>query len=349
MKNDCLTRSECAALRGMAIMAIMLHNYCHWFSFAIKENEYTYHSYYNYFLWNHVFNLNKNVIFDLFSFFGHYGVPVFLFISGYGLVMKYEKEDVDPPTSHFIVYHYLKLLRLMAIGVVAFIAVDFILQNEFRFTIMRIIGQFTMLINFSPNPDKVIKPGPYWYFGLMLQLYVIYKLLLYRRHWSYTIILIAICWAVQALCSPTGDTLNWLRYNSIGAIMPFGIGILYARFGKNVNTVTHIIIFCASISAIYFFGTSYQLWLWIPLFIVMGSVSLIKITPSLLVKPLAWIGGISSSIFVIHPIIRPIIIKYANNENHIYVYLIIYTLASIAIAYLYSMLLKYIPKPKFQQ
>ena len=37
-----LSRTECAALRGLAIIGIFLHNYCHWLGFAVKENEYTF-------------------------------------------------------------------------------------------------------------------------------------------------------------------------------------------------------------------------------------------------------------------------------------------------------------------
>ena len=37
-----LTRSECAILRGIAILGIVLHNYCHWLGPVVKENEYTF-------------------------------------------------------------------------------------------------------------------------------------------------------------------------------------------------------------------------------------------------------------------------------------------------------------------
>ena len=40
--NGLLAMSESAALRGIAILGIMLHNYCHWLGFAVKENEYTF-------------------------------------------------------------------------------------------------------------------------------------------------------------------------------------------------------------------------------------------------------------------------------------------------------------------
>ncbi len=86
-----LSRSECHALRGLAILGIFLHNYCHWLGPAVKENEYQ-------FFRSHVEGLRHALgcpdtwlPVHLISFFGHYGVPVFLFLSAYGLTMKYER------------------------------------------------------------------------------------------------------------------------------------------------------------------------------------------------------------------------------------------------------------------
>ena len=36
-----LTREECTAMKGIAILGIMLHNYSHWLKGIIRENEYT--------------------------------------------------------------------------------------------------------------------------------------------------------------------------------------------------------------------------------------------------------------------------------------------------------------------
>ncbi len=41
-----------------------------------------------------------------------------------------------------------------------------------------------MLCNLGICSFETFAPGPYWYFGLMLQLYVVYRLLLFRRSWG---------------------------------------------------------------------------------------------------------------------------------------------------------------------
>lgn len=37
-----ITKSECSALRGIAIIAICLHNYCHLLPNSVQENVFSY-------------------------------------------------------------------------------------------------------------------------------------------------------------------------------------------------------------------------------------------------------------------------------------------------------------------
>ena len=37
--KELLTRNECTAMRGIAILAIVLHNYCHFISKIVQEND----------------------------------------------------------------------------------------------------------------------------------------------------------------------------------------------------------------------------------------------------------------------------------------------------------------------
>jgi hypothetical protein len=99
-----------------------------------------------------------------------------------------------------------------------------------------------MYINVLPEPDKIVWPGIYWFFGLMMQLYIVYRLLLYRRSSWYVVALIAVCWLLQVFCDPDGDTLNRLRYNFIGGMLPFGLGILLGRsWGEGVRSQESVV------------------------------------------------------------------------------------------------------------
>ena len=247
MKQELLSRAECTAMRGIAILAIVLHNYCHFIGKIVKENEYQFFTSNNDRLWHALTNPDELLPVHLLSYFGHYGVPVFLFLSGFGLVKKYEKNErieelkngslqsFNPSILQFLKYNYLKLLRMLIVGFSLFIIVDMLTPGRFQFHWYNVVAQLAMYINVLPEPDRIIWPGIYWFFGLMIQLYIIYRLLLYRRNSWWVVGLIAVCWLLQAFCDPEGETLNRLRYNSIGGMLPFGLGIIVARI-PNVGT-----------------------------------------------------------------------------------------------------------------
>ncbi len=343
-----LTRAECAALRGIAIIGIFLHNYCHWLGFAVKENEYTFRISNCHDLLRALAAPDANLAVHLLSFFGHYGVPVFLFLSAYGLVMKYESAPSQPngaseKASSFIVSHYKKLFSMMIVGFVAFTMVDAITRGAHHYKFLDIVGQLLMFNNLMPDPDHVIWPGPYWFFGLMLQLYIVYRLLLHRRSSWVAVSLIAVCWIAQMVCAPDGDAINRLRYNFVGGMLPFGAGLLFARHGRSLAKPQWAAVAVASAVAVVLFSFMFQLWLWVPLMVCAFCVALAKVMPKSLVQAFAWMGGISAALFVLHPITRKIFIPISHRGD-IYTGLLLYVVASVAIAYFYHSLRGYFRK-----
>lgn len=343
MKNNVLlSRGECDALRGIAILGIMLHNYCHWLWFAIRENEYKFYLSRSQQLADYFASgVDEMLPVQLLSYFGHYGVPIFLFLSGFGLTLKYElpsKTDTPAPSIwNFTRIHYLKLLRMMLPGFAAFIVVDYLTIGPRPYPAENVIALFGMAANLLPEPNEAIWPGPYWFFGLMMQLYIVYRLLLFRRHWGYTVGLIALCWLLQVCCSPESAGLNYLRYNFIGGMLPFGAGLLAARFLRldmvDVSGFHWFVRFAILSLAIVAGCFSFQTWLWVPLAIVVASVCLVKALPEILLKVFCWFGTISATMFVIHPLLRKIFIPISRRGD-VYDGLLLYLIATVAICWM---------------
>ena len=358
MKNELLTRDECSAMRGIAILAIMLHNYCHFIGRIVQENEYQFFASNNDKLWQVLSNPDALLPVHLLSYFGHYGVPVFLFLSGYGLVMKYVKSLTPNPSPigeggygvfRFVRYHYLKLLRMLIVGFTLFLCVDAVTPGRFQFHWNNVIAQLLMYINVLPTPDKIIWPGIYWFFGLMIELYIVYRLLLYRQKSWIVIALIAVCWLLQVFCDPEGETLNRLRYNFIGGMLPFGVGILAGRYVEHLNI--HLsrwawgAILLGTTILIVIMGFNYQSWLWIPLLIIVGTIALVKVLPQQLLTLVTWFGTISAAMFVVHPIARKLFITVAWRQD-IYDGLILYVIVAIALSWAVKKVIDQIPSPK---
>lgn len=350
-----LSRPECAALRGLAIVAIVLHNYCHFIGPIVKENEYLFSASNNLRLMQVLEHPDGLLAVHLLSYFGHYGVPVFLFLSGFGLVMKYERGEASPDSwtrrLSFVRYHYLKLLRMLVVGFTVFLMVDAVTPGRFPFQWENVAAQLLMYINVLPTPDKIIWPGIYWFFGLMMELYVVYRLLLYRRHSGWTVALMAVCWLLQAFCDPEGETLNRLRYNFTGGMVPFGLGVLLARWerwrgavpqwGRGVWTA----VLLAALALLFALSLSFQTWLWTPVVAVAGSVAFVKSVPATVGRLLVWFGGISAAMFVAHPIIRKLFITVAW-RGEIYDGLVLYALVVVAASWAVKGIVDRIPQPK---
>ena len=373
-------------MRGIAILAIMLHNYCHYVKGIVKENEYQFLERHCDQLWAVMTSPDEFLPMHLLSFFGHYGVPVFLFLSGYGLVMKYESAPVPTVGQRsavrsawdFILYHYLKLLRMLIVGFTLFLMVDAVTPGRFPFHWDHVIAQLLMYINVLPEPDKIIWPGIYWFFGLMMELYVVYRLLLYRRRSLYVVLLIALCWLLQVFCEPDGEMLNRLRYNFIGGMLPFGVGIIVARtivwrvegggWSENTSsadsaveaTAEHISLHTPHSSLLertpllglllaivltVAMSFSFHAWLWIPVVIIIGTIALVKVLPKVVLKVFVWFGTFSAAMFVAHPIARKLFITVAWQRDA-YDGLMLYFVVAIGLSWAVKQIIDRIPSPK---
>lgn len=355
MTNSELSRAECAALRGLAIIGIFLHNYCHWLGPAVKENEYTFRARNVEGLTHAITRMDSMWFVHFISFFGHYGVPVFLFLSAYGLARKYEASALPDAgrgvgawlseTGRFVAKHFWKLFGMMFLGFALFTTVDLLAGGAHHYHLSDVVSQLFLVNNLMPDPDHIIWPGPYWFFGLMLQFYVLYALVLRRAHWGVVVGLIAVCWVAQAVCEPESETLNRLRYNCIGGMLPFGLGLLYARYVPSLQMKRSVLAVVAVVSAllIYALSLTYQTWYVVPAFVCLGALTLVKAVPAALLRPLEWVGALSAALFVVHPTARKVFIPLSRGSD-VWTGLLLYIIASVALALLFRKLTQRAPK-----
>ena len=351
-KGDLLTRSECAILKAIAIVMIMTHNFSHLIEGIVPENEFSFTVDRGKELLVHLAHPDYNILLHLLSFFGHYGVPLFLFLSGYGLVMKYERsEHAAPGFFRFVGQHSVKLLKLMFLGFVCYMIIRYSMQVNHTLAMgkVNILAQFAMVINFLSEPWLRIKPGPYWFFGLMLQLYVIYRAVLYApsdskaRRWVWPVVFILVCWVMQIWgANPHHHRwLGWMRYNFFVAALPFALGLLVARYQVSftLKRWQWCLGWLAAWAVVLGMNFSFHLWLWAPAMVVVSVVSLAKALPRWTHTPLVWTGGISAMLFVVHPLVRTVLIDHAK-DGYIYSLILLYLVVSFVLAIAYKWLLK---------
>lgn len=321
-----LNKDDCQVLRGLAILGIFIHNFCHLLKWAAHENEFFFSMENDVYFWDHVFSVDFGV--HLFSYLGHWGVPVFVFLTGYGLSIKYGREDSEKvSTMLFLTAHFKKLFSPMLFGMFIFYSV-FLLINSCLWEgwIMSLITQVTMTGNFMLHPNLIIKPGPYWYFGLTMQLYLFYRLIIYNHLNRIYIIVLTMSLVALLLMKSHFYLLVWFKYNAIGWLLPFTIGLLlggYTGTFTNISRAMWCVVSLVSGVVILGAGSNYYSWLLIPVMTIPFFIGLCKLLKGYAYLTCMFLGNLSLYIFVVHPIAREIILTLLPN-NIWYVNLLIY-------------------------
>ena len=372
LKGDkILTLNQCNVLRGLAIIGIFLHNFSHWLHGAHHENEYVFYQQHGDAMWKYWtkgFADGFEPI-QFFSFFGHYGVPVFLFLSGFGLVMKYERAGASKlGTLPFLAYQWLKLFRLMILGFIATTLVYNVWCGFDPHPWNETLTQLLLVVNpLFISPGSAIQPGPYWFFGLMLEIYVIYILLFYPTshnqkstwRWLMPVLVALLAWGAMALCKDHVRRLDYLRYNAAIAALPFAAGVLVARYGlPKLPKWLLATIAVAALPLIAISNLNFHAWLWTPLLVIAGAVAFVKFfdksssaASGIVMHPLAWTGVMSAFIFVVHSVPRMPMFKFVLWRQGTlmysdYAWIAAYIVLTLTLAWLYKQLLAVIPNPR---
>lgn len=378
--NDLLSKTQCNALRGIAIIGIVLHNFCHWLNpeVVILENEYNFNLSFGQRMWDYLCGgIDMYFPVQFFSFFGHYGVPVFLFLSGFGLVRKYEGAKSEKSTAtQFIIYQWKKLFRLMLLGLIIGLFAHAMYNAFYKADWLKyLVAQLLLVINVLKRPELNIMPGPYWFFGLMLEVYVIYRLIVFPTNkikkkgwkwlrWFIPVALVLVAWIMQVPLINRHVFIRYLRYNAVVAMLPFAMGVLMARYGfPRLPKWALATIAIAAMPVLLLANLNFYTWLWGPMIVIAGSVSFVKLFEArdatiqsrldLSLKPLVWTGVLSSCIFVVHPLVRlPIFMEVIWRDPKIglcpqfYLLLTIYIVITLLLAMGYRYYLELYPAPK---
>ena len=288
-----LSRERCHSIKGIAILMIMIHNFvdelmginCNEMAYSLKTTQ---------IFLDHLFT--SDALWYIISYCGWIGVPLFFFLSGYGLTKKYDEKSTLKPWA-FIKNHVIKLWLLL-------IPVYLIFYCIYTTNIKSAIAQLTftnVILSYGKN-GFYIDPGVYWFFGAILQFYllfVVFRKLSTRWLW----VLCAVFLAVHYCFLYFGDkySTEWIRHNFLGWGMPFILGMIAARSKADVSKRTNLILCVASFIALC--ACLVIKWL-TPFTEVSIIVFLVTLARMFTMKWACFIGVISPSIFVLHPLIR---------------------------------------------
>ena len=319
-----ISKDEGTLLRAFAILAILFHNYLHWISDSPGENEFTYRPERIHALLSGLGSNPLDAARLVATYFGHYGVQVFFFLSGYGLMIKYRDQ-----TPHWFTFQKKRWATLFPAILIA--AVGYIIYESFRLGRhhvlheegLNLIRQIIGVSNFIP--DNIYHPiGPWWFIGVILQFYLLAPWIIkwvnrYGDQFLYA--MIAGSMLTEFLLGPIlSDFVDFnINHSILGHLDVCALGILWARKKKFQIPLITILI-----AAALFIAGNFNESLWI----TTGVTSLIVALPLLrylgdLTKNQTWLtsylmftGHLSMYLFLCNGYLRRPLIGWAQQSPH---------------------------------
>jgi peptidoglycan/LPS O-acetylase OafA/YrhL len=339
--NTILEIKDTTIIKGIAILLIICHNFFHWLKPIMGENEFSFNLEFSQNFIESLISNPLNFLQYILAFAGHYGLQLFIFISGYGLTVRYAYKVYS--YKGFIKKRLVKLYPVFTIALLGLLVYKFIIfNNELNSEVfIDFILRYTLLANLIPKEVFVLN-GPFWFYSMIVQLYLLFPLLLFiiKKNIKYLYLIAVLTFLIVLVFNQHLSGLNFsLFYNFIGHLPVFVFGIVYAFKGDLINkhlkwmSFVAIIILGLSIYNIYFWHLSYLAFL-----VLFLSVHLFlkKIRfPKVLSQFIVFTGGLSYYLFAVHGFLRTPWVYLANKAdsdifNHLF--LLVFLTISFGVA-----------------
>ena len=341
-----INREQTNLLKGVGILLIIFHNYFHWVPPYTGENEFIFNPEFVQNLFNGLKTSPLDIPNTLFSYFGHFGVQLFLFISGYGLAKSFQKKEhgfID-----FMKKRAAKIYPAFIIGIIVLIAYVTLVYGFPDLKWFAKIGlKLAMVHTLIPGQALAIN-GPWWFYGLIMQLYVLFiPLFFVIRKWGwqgFAVVAIASYLLIFSLYQPLLSSDLFVMANAPGHIPEFTLGILLAFNTKVSKWAIPLCVVIFIIGNFYFLSFPLT-FITITYLLVVLILKLFR-RENILFKVIVFYGKLSMFLFAIHGFFRrPYFVETAIEAKNplitallAFIYLLVVTIVAYVSKVLYERL-----------
>ena len=343
-----LDRGAVQRLRGLAILAIVLHNFFHLIFRKTKENEMNFDpARFQYFLTDFI-DAPTEWIPAVFTYFGHFGVQIFIFLSAYCLSLSYSSVRLD---TGFLASRIKKLYPTFVIVILIWVAISGYgewggsvgplqtLVDHFRDIVLLLAGLYPLVPgNFYPMV------GPWWFIPYIMQFYVLWAVI---GSWACNtsgrtlLALIIVGLAVNKILVPlikVNIGVN-LLFTPLGHLPEIFLGVYFARYGV---ASSWLVLVPASVGLVLS-GMSWKLWPMhhltaLVVFLVIG-LRIVASRHKYLRTGLLWLGTYSLPIFLVNGPLREPFVAFAKAKPIWWLEIVLavmFSLAACLVAFLVS-------------
>ena len=346
-----LNKADTAALKALAILFIVAHNYFHFLPPVTGENEMTFSPEHIQnvlmFIWANPLDAFHPIV----SFFGHYGVHIFIFLSGYGLTKKCLSSNFGTLSELYRVSirKIVQVIKLSLVGLM-FLCVYRVLVTQDPIT-RDFFLNYLKFLTFTEN----LRPGKlyyfvsvWWFLALIVQFYIlfpwIYRFCLKSSAKRFFLVCGLFILVASILYQPMLEHQLYVYATPLGQFSVFALGVYFAT-GKTLPKYSWIVfLLCLPLGFAYlsFFHLSF---ITVTILALLAYERLMK--PSWAYsRVLQFVGSISMYIYIVHGDMRWILINWIETVQSSFLNYIVfggYLLEVLACAWLCARLTKRVP------
>jgi len=322
MQFQHLSRAQTDILKGIGILMIVLHNYFHNLLPIIGEQEFLFSPPAAQRFWQTLTTRPQEFARIFFSYFGHYGVQIFIFLSAYGFTRKYAGKSLK--YTEFFTQRSVKIYSAFLSCVLLYVALGWAKEyfsGEKVLFWKSIFWKLSALSNFVPG-EALSPVGPWWFFSLIIQIYAVFPLLLkwHLRRGPQVLVLTALLSILaEALLERTlsAHRLN-INYMVFGHLPVLCMGIYW---GSTAHRRISGAGFCAALAL--FLAANFHPVLWrvvdiafvvVVLYLQEGLFRHLHRAPRL-ERVLAYFGSISLYLFLVNGFLRSPFHNFAQSHG----------------------------------
>lgn len=336
--------------KGIAILMIVIHNFMHLFP-SPKENEFAFSLEVTLNFIDLILTEPTSSFRILSSFFGHFGVQIFVFLSAYGLTKKFRLTSIQ--YWPFISQRMIKVYPAFILSIVGWMIIkgwiisDYGILGPLKLLYWGwegVVSKILLISNFIPG-QEFSPVGPWWFIPFIFQFYFIFPFILTAMHkWNGAILFIAVSSIILTvvLQGKLGD-IN--LYFTVLAHMPeLCLGIYLANRSEEKIQIPSTVILLSIF--VFILGNFYELFWYVNhiSFLIISLTALNYLLPFIknihtVKNILLFFGGISMELFLVNAFLREPFISWAMQSNSEFFTLILCfasLLSSIVVALLLS-------------
>ena len=308
------SKEQTAILKGLGILLIVLHNFFHNLTPVIGENEFSFSAET---FWNFYQSLRvspENILRAIFSYFGHYGVQIFIFFSSYGLTRKYYQKPLI--VSQFMADRinkiYLSFLLCIAVYILLGLVKSEFMPGEKVLYWDSLLWKVLLVSNFIPG-QALMPVGPWWFMPFIFQVYALYPWLLSRyqkQGYKFLILVSLTAILVESQINPYLITrhLN-INYTVFGHLSLLCLGLFFAAQDRLKSSVLYVGL---PLALLLLVAANFNSYAWIFSNIALATIALatstvllrLMLRHTLIAGLFMFFGNISFHLFMVNGFLR---------------------------------------------